>query len=382
MGLRGGALRTGTFSFHFLEMVVVLFNKTRPAETELFLQPPPGKRYVRSFFFVRKIDAPFARIQLIPRTLLILCLSGLELRAMDAARPDLVMALCLWLICLGIFCVCGIHPRVARVYLLLSVPTLLSLLSTWLLFNPVPGRVTLLSARIYDGTLTFGLTIWQALWLAIVLLAFWRTRRLLGGVLLATVLTIVLSHIFALPTWTFARVPFFHALTVLISDRNLLIAVTKVVGYAGMVLATIALVVSSRDIELIGALRQLHLPPVVIFFLSTVFRTLDLSLMDYETIHQAQLARALNARPRSFIKRLRDLGSVAVPLVAVMIRRSSEIGDALISRGYRLNAPSTNFYETSPWRWPDFLTLLVCAGLLFLTFGPYVNLTLCVQRWV
>ncbi len=360
----------------------MLFKKTMPAATEPFLQPPPGKRYVRSFFFVRKIDAPLAQIQLIPRTLLILCLSGLELRAMDAARPDLVMALCLWLVCLGIFCVCGIHPRVARVYLLLSIPTLLSLLSTWLLFNPVPGSVTLFTAQIYDGTLVLGLAVWQALWLALVLLYFWRTRRLLGGVVLATILVIVLSHTFALPAWNFARLTFFHPLTILISDRNLLIAVTKVVGYAGMVLVTIALVVSSRDIELIGALRQLHLPPVVIFFLSTVFRTLDLSLMDYETIRQAQLARALNARPRSFIKRLRDLGSVAVPLVAVMIRRSSEIGDALISRGYRLNAASTNFYETTPWRWPDFLTLAVCAGLLLLTFGPYVNLTLLAQRWV
>lgn len=352
------------------------FRKNISAGPEIFLQPPPGKRYVRSFFFARKINAPFSQIHLIARTLLVLSLSSLELRAIDATQPDLVMALCLWLVCFCIFACCGMHARVARVYLLLSIPTLLSLFTTWLLFNPVPGSVTLLKTQIYSGSIPLGLAVWQAIWLAIVLLFFWRTRKLLGGLLLATVTTIVLTHFVALPAWTFARLPFFHALTVLISDRNLLVAVTKVVGYSGMVFATIALVVSSRDVELIGTMRQLHLPQPVIFFLSTVFRTLDLSLADYETIHQAQVARAINARPRSILKRLSDLASVAVPMVAVMIRRSSEIGDALIARGYRLRSSSTNFYETSPWRWIDSLTLVVCLGLLFLTFGPHVNLTL------
>jgi len=221
----------------------------------------------------------------------------------------------------------------------------------------------------------------KAIWLVIVVLFFWRRRTLLGGMLCATVTAILFTHFVPLPQWTFARVPLFHALTVLISDQSLLIAVTKVVGYSGMVFATIALVVSSRDIELIGTMRQLHLPQPVIFFLSTVFRTLDLSLADYETIHQAQLARAINVRPRSIIKRLRDLASIAVPMVAVMIRRSSEIGDALIARGYQLNGSSTDFYETSAWHWIDSLTIVVCLGLLVLTFGPHLNLTtLLLQR--
>ena len=347
----------------------------------IFLQPPPGKRYVRSFFFARKVNAPFSRIHLIPRTLLIMCLSGLELRSIDAAQPDLVTALCLWVGCVSIFACAGMHARVARIYVLLSIPTLLSLFTTWLLFNPVPGRVTLWKTQIYGGTFVFGLALWQAIWLVIVVLFFWRRRTLLGGMLCATVTAILFTHFVPLPQWTFARVPLFHALTVLISDQSLLIAVTKVVGYSGMVFATIALVVSSRDIELIGTMRQLHLPQPVIFFLSTVFRTLDLSLADYETIHQAQLARAINVRPRSIIKRLRDLASIAVPMVAVMIRRSSEIGDALIARGYQLNGSSTDFYETSAWHWIDSLTIVVCLGLLVLTFGPHLNLTtLLLQR--
>src|SRR5262249_4078675 len=153
----------------------------------------------------------------------------------------------------------------------------------------------------------------------------WKTRQILPGVLLATLAAALLAHFVPLPVWIFARLNFFHPLTVMISDSNVLVAGTKVIGYAGMVLATIALVVSSRDVEMIGTMRQLHFPQPVIFFLSTVFRALDLALLDYETIHQAQLARAIGAQPRSILKRLRDLGSIAVPMVAVMIRRSSEI---------------------------------------------------------
>jgi len=360
----------------------VLSRKKVLGDQEIFLQPPPGKQYVRSFLFARRINAPFAEIHLIPRIFLVFSLSSLQLRAIDATQPDLVEAICLWGVCFLIFLLSGMHARVARLYLLLSVPTLLSLFTTWLLFNPVPGAVTLLKTQIYDGNLVLSLALWQAIWLTITVLYFWRTRKLLGGILLATVLSLIAVHVFALPAWTFARVGFFHPLTILISNQSLLVAMTKVIGYAGMVFATIALVVSSRDVELIGTMRQLHLPQPVIFFLSTVFRTLDLSLVDYETIHQAQIARAINARPRSIIKRLRDLASIAVPMVAVMIRRSSEIGDALISRGYQLRGTSANFYETSRWRLIDGLTIVVCLGLLFLAFGPHINLTLLLQRWL
>lgn len=359
----------------------MLYKKKVPGVQEIFLQPPAGKRYVRSFLFSRRIDAPFARIHLFPRTLLVLCLSAVQLRAIDAAQPDPIGAALLWGVSILLFLLSGMHARVARLYFLLTVPALLSLFTTWLLFNPVAGKVTLLEVPLYSGTLVLGLAVWQAFWVAIVAVYFWRTRKMLGGILLATLASILLVSLFHPPQWTFASVRFFHPLTVLVSDRSLLVAVTKVIGYSGMVLVTIALVVSSRDVELIGAMRQLHLPQPVIFFMSTVFRTLDLALADYETIHQAQLARAINARPRSLVKRLRDLGSIAIPMVAVMIRRASEIGDALLARGYQLGKSNADFYETSNFRAVDVTMLVVCLALFYLAIGPRLNVTILLQRW-
>ena len=345
-----------------------------------YLQPPPGRHYVRTFLFSRRVDAPLARIHLIARAVLVLCLSGAQLRTINTDHPDLAGAIVLWLCGLLLFTLSGMHARIARLYLLLTLPTLCSLLITWTLLNPIPGHVVLFQQPIYTGIIHLSLAAWQPLWLAIVIGYYVWRRGIITGILIATVVTIILTHIVILPEWTFASVRFFHPLQLYISDLGLERAITKVIGYSAMILSTVALVVTSRDVELIGALRQLRVPQAIIFFLSTVFRALNLALTDYETIYQAQIARAINARPRSFFRQLRDLGSIAVPMVAMMIRRSSEIGDALLARGYKLGQNMENYYETSPWRTIDWLVLVLSLGLLYLAVGPFPGLTALVQR--
>ncbi len=350
--------------------------KENPYSREnVFLQPPPDRHYVRSFLFSRRIDAPFAQVHLIARTLLILALSCVLLRTIDTTQPDIIGATLFCLVSFLAFLLSGMSAKVARLNLLLTLSPLLSLFITWVLFNPVPSHTVLLQFPVYSGRLTPGFAFWEPAWIATIGAYFFITRKLLLGMLLATLIAFLIVHVLPLPMWTFASVPFFHPLEVFISDQGILVAGTKVIGYAGMIFATIALVVTSRDTELLGALRQLHMPSSLIFFLSTVFRSLDLALSDYETIRQAQLARAINARPRTIIRRIRDFGSLAVPMVATMIRRSSEIGDALLLRGYTLGRPSADFYETSSWRFRDWSIVTISLGLLLLTFAPHSTLT-------
>jgi energy-coupling factor transporter transmembrane protein EcfT len=121
-------------------------------------------------------------------------------------------------------------------------------------------------------------------------------------------------------------------------------------------------------------------PLPIIFFLSTVFRALNLALSDYETIYQAQVARAVNAQPRSFLRRLLNLTSIAVPMVAMMIRRSSEIGDALLARGYKLRQQNIDFYETTPFRPLDWSLLVISLLLLLVSVSSFPGLTALVQR--
>ncbi len=340
----------------------------------VFLQAPTGRRYVRSFVFARRINAPFAHVHPLARTLFIFCLSAAQLRTIATAQSDLAGAILFWLLALLVFLGSGISVRIARLYFLLTLPTLFSLFMTWTILNTSPGNL-LFRLPVYSGQIALGFALWQGIWLIAVLGYYLWRRSLFTAILLASLLALILTHLWSLPAWTFAHVPFFHALTITLTDRGLWLAITKVIGYAGMVLCTISLVITGRDAELIGALRQLRCPQPAIFFLSTVFRAFNLALADYETIHQAQLVRAINARPRSFIRHLRDLAAIAVPMVAMMIRRSSEIGDALLARGFDLSQPNNDFYETLPWHSWDWVMVLLSMLLLFFALGAHPTLT-------
>ena len=347
-----------------------------PLQTEpTFLQPPPGRRFVRSFLFSRSVKAPLARVHFLTRIMLILSLSAALLRTINANDPDIAGACLLWLGAMALFAISGIQAKIARFYLLLMIPTLTGIFFTWNVFFPVQGKVTLWQQTIYNGTLTIGIAGWFILWLACVALYYWWRRAVVTGMVLGALFTLLITRFLPLPGWTLTQVTFFHPLTIMISDRGILVALTKVIGYSGMILTTIALVVTSRETELLGLLRQLRVPRPIIFFLSTVFRALTLALLDYETIHQAQIARAVNARPRSFVRRLRDLASIAIPMVAMMIRRSSEMGDALLARGYTMTRPTPDFYETTPLRWYDWLLLLVSVGLLVFALLPHPTIS-------
>jgi len=361
---------------------MLLVSKKNTLPENIFLQPPPGRLYVRSFLFSRRIDAPLARIHLIARTFLIFSLSILLLRTIDTLHPDPAGATLLFVASLFAFLLSGMKANAARLYLLLTLSPLLSLFITWVLFNPVPGHTVLLQFPLYSGQVALGFAFWELAWIVIVGTYFFVTRKLLLGILLATLVAFFMTRLLSLPEWTLLHVTFFHPLQVFVSDRGILVASTKVIGYAAMVFATIALVVTSRDTEFIGTLRQLHIPQSIIFFLSTVFRSLDLALSDYQTIHQAQLSRAINARPRDILQQLRDLATLAVPMIATMIRRSSEIGDALLVRGYTLGQPSADFYEMSPWRLVDWGVALVSLGLLLLAFTSHDTLTHILGWWV
>ena len=121
---------------------------------------------------------------------------------------------------------------------------------TWTVFNPAPGKVTLLHFVVYDGKVRIGLALWQVVFVALVGGYFLWRRQLLPGVIVGGLMAFALAHWVPFPEWKLIEVPFFHPLTLLVSDRNLLVAGTKVIGYAGMILSTIALVITARDADL------------------------------------------------------------------------------------------------------------------------------------
>ena len=189
----------------------MLTRRDRPLQKDLFLQAPLGRQYVRSFLFSRRINAPFAQVHLIIRTLFIFCLSSLLLRTIDTAHPDPVGAILLFVIALIAFLLSGMQARVARLYLLLTLSPLLSLFTTWVLFNPVAGHTVLLQFPVYSGQLTLGFAFWELVWVAIVVGYFFVTRKLLVGILLATLFAFLMTRFFPLPEWVLFHFAFFRS---------------------------------------------------------------------------------------------------------------------------------------------------------------------------
>jgi energy-coupling factor transporter transmembrane protein EcfT len=278
-----------------------------------------GKQYVRTFLFSMQINSPLARLHVITKVVIILVTSTLIVRLMDARAPDPLGVGVLMVAGLLLLLLSGAGRWLFRSYLVVIFPMLSVLFITWVIFNRDPG------------------------------------------------------------THVFLSLPITQQVSLVASDANLLAALTKVLGYAAMVFVSLTLVMTTRDIEFVGAMQQLRIPYVAAFFLSLVLRTLSSAVMDYETIRQAQVARGVALQPRSLPGRLRDMAHMSVPLVATMIRRSTEVSDAVIARGFRLGgAAPTEYHEAQPLHAGDWVVLALQGLLLVAVFYPSANLT----HWV
>jgi energy-coupling factor transporter transmembrane protein EcfT len=203
---------------------------------------------------------------------------------------------------------------------------------------------------------------------------YYFTKKILGGVVIGLILAWLISRFVPNVGFNLVTFSFLKPYDFVVSDQNTLIAGTKVLGYAAMVFVTLMLVMTTRDIELVAALRQLRMPYLGRFFLSIVFRTLSLSLMDFETIRQAQIARGIGIRRMNIFGILKNMALMSVPLVATMLRRSSEIGDALQARGFSLTKPAREFLEIHPLTSIDIIVLILLAVLAAAVFGFSLNL--------
>ncbi len=151
-----------------------------------------------------------------------------------------------------------------------------------------------------------------------------------------------------------------------ISVTSLEVAVSKALGYAVMIYSAFLFLLTTRDSEIMGALLQLGFKFKQAFFLALTLRNLNTMMNDYESIRMAQEARSGIAK-RGVFHKLIDLGYTSVPLIASMIRRSTEMGVALQARGFEEASEMTNFRETRAFSLADYAMIAVLVGLCVYT---------------
>jgi energy-coupling factor transporter transmembrane protein EcfT len=328
------------------------------------------QEWVRTFLFFMRMSSPLAGMHVISKFVLVLMASLCLTRMFAADRPDPVGVVILMALGFLFLWLSGVLRWMFRSYLVVIYPMLLSLFLMWVIFNPLPGAYTLVAQEIYSGVARIGVSVALAVLVAVPLIYYAISHKVFWGILGGIVGAIVVGATPLNLSWFPVSFPLYHSISLVISDQTLIIAGTKVIGYGAMVLMTLLLVLTTRDVEIIGALRKLPgMPFVVCLFTAVVVRSLNIAVLDFSTIRQAQVARGVNVQKRSLLTKLKDMAYLSVPLIANMMRRSTEITDALNSRGYELKSKPTTYREVKPIRVFDWLlivaSLALCAAILF-----------------
>jgi len=202
------------------------------------------------------------------------------------------------------------------------------------------------------------------------------TKQLYWGILGAVVAALVISQTPLNLSWTFASFPFYQPLTLIISDATVYVAATKVLGYGAMVLMTFLLVLTTRDVEVVGALRKIpRMPYVICQFSSLMLRSLNIAMIDFSTVRQAQVARGVNVQKKNIVAKIRDMAYLTVPLIANMMRRSTEIADALTARGYEMDSKPTIYREVKPFHAVDYVLIIGTTVLVVGVLAAGLNIT-------
>ena len=319
-----------------------------------------GIRYVRTFLFSMQIDSPLARLHIVTKVIGVLLISLIIVHQMSMDDPDPAGAVVLAVLSLVALLMGGALVWLFRSYLFVIFPMLSMLFITWLVFNPDRGARVFYDHPWYDGTVTLALSLSLAALILVPLLYYRITRSIFWGLVGGIALSLALNWLRLNPRLVLAEVPFFHPMSLIISDKNLVVATTKVFGYATMVFLSLTLVMTTRDAETLGAMQQAGLPYSVSFFTSVMLRSLSMAVLDYGTIRQAQVARGVDVKGKSIFGKIMDLACISVPLIVTMIRRSTEVGDAVMARGMtRLSVRPVEFRETRPIRAVDLVLMVV-----------------------
>ncbi len=338
--------------------------------------PGRGQKWVRTFLFSMPIDSPLAGLHAITKFVLVLCVSLVLMGMISTAHPDPLGCVLLVTLAFLLLWLSGVIRWLFRSYLVVIFPMLLSLFLSWIVFNPNPGSRILFSRQTYSGMLDIGVSVAMVVFVAIIVGYYLFTKQLYWGILGAAVVALIISQTPLNLSWTFVSFPFHQPLTLIISDQTVYVAATKVLGYAAMILLTFLLVLTTRDVEVVGAVRKLPgMPYVICLFASLMLRSLNIAMIDFTTVRQAQVARGVNVQKKNIVAKIRDMAYLTVPLIANMMRRSTEISDALSARGYVMGSKPTVYREVKPFHIVDYVLILGSGALVVAVLTGGLNIT-------
>lgn len=315
-----------------------------------------------------RTGTPIEKLHVITKFLMIVVMSILALYMFDIpvskGGPDIVGLGLLLLLTFSLLVISRTAKYLVSSYLVLALPVLLGQFFWWLFFNwSQPGARAIF--YFWPGFLPIGVS--TVIFAGVFALVYYRSR----SIVLALIPSVLLWWFAVMPgaissssffTWAKIGVGPIYSFT--LPQWAASIAFAKALGFGVLIYTSFLFLLTTRDTEIGGALKQLKLSFRQSFFVMLMFRNLNTILIDYQDIRNAQVARAANVNRRSFLSRIIDLAYVSVPLVATMIRRSTEMGVALYARGFEASKGMTDYKETKRFTYVDFLIIAILAAFL------------------
>jgi energy-coupling factor transport system permease protein len=101
-----------------------------------------------------------------------------------------------------------------------------------------------------------------------------------------------------------------------------------------MIFTMVFFLSTSRERDVIVAMRTIRLPFVVTYVFAMALRSAGMVLEDFQIVRQAEQARGFDSIGKSMAYKLRKYVMYMIPLFALSLRRSEEFTNALVARGY------------------------------------------------
>jgi energy-coupling factor transporter transmembrane protein EcfT len=138
-----------------------------------------------------------------------------------------------------------------------------------------------------------------------------------------------------------------------------------------MIFTMVFFLTTSRERDIIVAMRSIRIPFVVTYVFAMALRAAGMVLEDFQIVRQAEQARGFDPAGKSIAYKIRQYVMYMIPLFALSLRRSEEFTNALVARGYAFTG------EASRIQRPDYilthyqfkaldLVFTVVIGLLFI----------------
>jgi energy-coupling factor transport system permease protein len=146
-----------------------------------------------------------------------------------------------------------------------------------------------------------------------------------------------------------------------VTDATIVTWLAQSLRFQVMALASMLFFSTTRDSDIVDALRFLRLPYNAAFMTALTLRSCTMFLDDWRTINEAMTSKGVDLKKGSVIQRVKKQLFIIWPMMFVMFSRVKDIAFSIESRGYGSFKNPTKF-RVIAWNKADIFVLAVSAG--------------------